>query len=76
MGGRDGGAQSRHHRGADCRATQGRPARWNIVDDDKNSSDGDGKCLLDSSLLCRMTLVILILQKTVAKGRWSNKCQR
>ena len=43
MGGRDGGAESRHHRGADCRATQGRPARWIIVDDDKNSSDGDGR---------------------------------
>ena len=43
MGGRDGGAQSRHHRGADCRATQGCPARRNIVDDNKNSSDGDGR---------------------------------
>ena len=61
MGGRDGGAQSRHHRGADCRATQGRPARWNIVDDDWNSRDRDGRFQLVRYLLCWMTLVIFII---------------
>ena len=43
VGGGDGGAKSRHHRGPNCRATQGCPEGWNIVDDDKSSSDGNGK---------------------------------